>query len=217
VSPQVKRPPFEICDVLYSLPLSACVELIQRLRACLDPSFWGGSLSGCLESVFLFVPEYGSLAEWDKWRETPATAPLECLLCPLRETGTWTFLWPKRTEYMHLPSVMHMRPWKAFRFGNCFVYRTDSLWNRTNDKPGCGLLCHSWPMSEAPEGKFYTCNVGQLTDKSSGFPSFVLPALTESDLSACLCGGLRVLMVWNLHVDWNSRLTHKGPTPVWLR
>jgi len=49
-------------------------------------------------------------------------------------------------------------------------------------------------MSEAPGGKFYTCIFGQLNDKSSGFPPFVLPALTESDLSACLCGGLRLLM-----------------------
>jgi len=88
VSPQVKRPPFKICDVLYSLPLNACVKLIQWLLACLDPSPWGSSLSGCLENVFVFVLKYGNLAEWDKWRENPAAVWLEYLLCPQLEAGT---------------------------------------------------------------------------------------------------------------------------------
>lgn len=99
------------------------MELIQQLCACLDPSLWGGSLSGCLESVFPLVPKYGNLAKWDKWKENPAAVPLECLLCPLHEAGTRT-LWPKRREYIPLPSVTPMRPWKAFQFGNfCLPYR----------------------------------------------------------------------------------------------
>lgn len=32
-----------------------------------------------------------------------------------------------------------------------------------NDPPGCGLLRCSRPVCEAPGGKFYTCNIGQLT------------------------------------------------------
>jgi hypothetical protein len=66
VSPQDKRSPIDIHDVLDSLPLDAWVDENQHLFAYLDPSLWGGLFAGCLETVFLCVAEYGSLADWDK-------------------------------------------------------------------------------------------------------------------------------------------------------
>jgi hypothetical protein len=101
--------------------------------------------------------------------------------------------------------MRHLDPKQAFRFANYVCHRTAILVRR-------GIEHHAIFV---PGLRHLEATAIEL--KMSGKPTKILAVyvspcrhLLKSDLTACLSGGLPVLMAGDLnakHVDWNSRLT----------
>jgi len=79
--------------------------------------------------------------------------------------------------------------------------------------PGPPWYCPTLSVHSGPDpiGRYYhSSRIGRQTDENScGLPLAIPPPLIGADLTACLGGGLPVLMAGDLnakHVEWNSRL-----------
>jgi hypothetical protein len=108
----------------------------------------------------------------------------------------------------------HLDPGQAFRFANNVCHRTD----RSSSGGGTAILVsrgiehHALPVLDLRHLEATAIEL-----KLAGKPTKVLAIylspsrpLIKSDFTACLSGGLPVLMAGDLnakHVDWNSRLT----------
>jgi hypothetical protein len=107
----------------------------------------------------------------------------------------------------------HLRSGQVFRLVNYVCHRTD----RRTEGGGTAILVrrgkdhYAIPvhgLTQLEETAIYVLLASGLVKILAAYLSFSRP-LIDADLSACLSGGLPVLMVGDLnakHVDWNSRL-----------
>ena len=205
----------EIADLLDNLPLDVCVELTRRFLPALPNLSPGAARSrAVLKTVILFIAEYGRTAKrtnggplrlacWNadgvRGRRLEHFLGYHCVdICLLRET--------------------HLSPEQAFRFAYYVCNRTD----RNAQGGGTAILVlrvidhYALPvpgLRHLEATAIQTTLANRPVKILAVYPSPSRP-LIKRDLSACLDGGLRVLMTGDLnakHVDWNARvITTRG-------